>query len=101
MAVCPFLGLISDGSLRLFNNIAPNIEIKRLLVPSVLNQSLLLIFGISLFFTNIAALWITMISIMISSSWIYVQEALSKKRMFARPKGASRSRRNLAHQSND
>ena len=29
------------------------------------------------------------------------QEALSKKRMFARPKGASWSRRNLAHKLND
>ena len=76
--VAPFLGLIVDASVRFYDKSRPNLEVKTTLVSTWINQVLLLVFGLSLLLDSLGGLWVSMVSFMFFSSWIYVQEALSK-----------------------
>ena len=76
--VAPILGLIVDASVKLYDKSRPNLEIKTTLVATWINQVLLLTFGFSLLINTFAGLWVSMVSFMLISSWVYVEEGLGK-----------------------
>ena len=78
VVVCPVMGMVSDQSIKLFDAAAPNLEVKRILLPGVLIHGLLVLFGVSLFFTGLLWLWVSMLSIMVITAWVYVYEAIGK-----------------------
>jgi hypothetical protein len=74
--VSPVLGLISDYTARDPDMKTSVRNIRRLLGPYYLVTICFLVFGITIFFDNLVALWIAMIMLMLVSSWVYVYESL-------------------------
>ena len=47
-----------------------------MLVPYLMIQILVVIYSANLFFENIVCLWISMVCLMVGSSWVYVFKSL-------------------------